>query len=319
MTTIASAAPKATSTGPPGGGDTPRKGAGRGNAVGQARWIPYAFLIPGLAFLGVFFLWPAWTAIQLAFYRYDVVTPPVYVGLDNFSTAFSSSDFWQALTNSVLFLVMYLPLVVFLPLLLAVLVNSKIRAVSSFRLLYYLPVVTPMVAIAIAWSYVFHPRGGLNWALLELGVIDEPIQFLLDPTWSLPAVVAVEAWHGLGYFMVIYLAGLQAIPQDLYSAASLDGAGWWRQLTSITMPLIRPYLAVCLVLGGVFSMQAFASIYVLTGGGPQGASSTLGFYIWTEAFQRFNFGYASAVGLILWALLLTFAAVSHRLSRGEAE
>ncbi|RIQ18989.1 carbohydrate ABC transporter permease [Jiangella rhizosphaerae] len=318
MTTIASAAPTATSPVPAPSDGPARRGPARGNAVGQARWIPYAFLIPGLAFLGVFFAWPAFTAIQLAFYRYDVVSPPEFIGLDNFATAFTSPDFWQALRNSALFLLMYLPLVVFLPLLLAVLVNAKIRAVSTFRLLYYLPVVTPMVAIAIAWSYVFHPRGGLNWALLELGVVDEPIQFLLDSTWALPAVVAVEVWHGLGYFMVIYLAGLQAIPQDLYAAAALDGAGWWRQLTSITMPLIRPYFAVCLVLGGVFSMQAFASIYVLTGGGPQGGSSTLGFYIWSEAFQRFNFGYASAVGLILWALLLTFAAVSHRLSRGDA-
>lgn len=291
--------------------------AAPGNTVGHRWWVPYAFLAPCLAFFAIFFAWPAWTAIQLAFYEYDVVSAPTFVGLDNFRQLMDSPDFWQAFGNSLKFLALYLPLVVVLPLLLAVLVNSKLRGISIFRLAYYLPVITSMVAIAIAWSFIFHPRGGLNWALLELGIIDEPMHFLIDPTWALPAIVVVEAWHGLGYFMMIYLAGLQSIPQEVYDAAEIDGASWWRRLIHITIPLVRPYTAVCLVLGGIMAMQAFASIYVLTRGGPQGSTTTLGFYIWSEAFEYKHFGYASAVGLVLWAFLVIFAIVNFKLTRGK--
>jgi putative chitobiose transport system permease protein len=280
-------------------------------------WVPYAFLLPGLAFFAVFFVWPALIAVQIAFFHYDVVSPPAFVGIDNFRALVASGEFWQAFWNSVKFLALFLPLVMVVPLLLALVVNTRLRGIRVFRLVYYLPVITSMVAIAIAWAFVFHPRGILNWALVSLGLIDQPIQFLLDPNWALPAVVAVEAWQGAGYFMMIYLAGLQSIPHELHEAAQLDGAGWWRRFAHLTVPLIRPYAAVCLVLGGIMAMQSFASIYVMTRGGPQGASTTLGFYIWSEAFEHFNFGYASAVGLVLWAILVVFALGNYRLTRGE--
>lgn len=280
-------------------------------------WVPYAFLLPGLAFFAVFFVWPALIAVQVAFLHYDVVSPPRFVGLDNFAELATNPEFWQAFWNSVKFLALFLPLVMVVPLLLALAVNTKLRGIRVFRLVYYLPVITSMVAIAIAWAFVFHPRGILNWALVELGLVDQPIQFLLDPAWALPAVVVVEAWQSAGYFMMIYLAGLQSIPYELHEAAQLDGAGWWRRFAHVTVPLIRPYAAVCLVLGGISAMQSFASIFVMTRGGPQGASTTLGFYIWSEAFEDFNFGYASAVGLVLWVILVLFALGNYRLTRGE--
>jgi putative chitobiose transport system permease protein len=130
-------------------------------------------------------------------------------------------------------------------------------------------------------------------------------------------VVLVEAWQFMGYFMMIYLAGLQSIPSDLYEAAAIDGAGAWTRFRRITVPLIRPYAAVCGVFGGILATQSFASIYVLTGGGPQGASTTLGYYIWSRAFEHFDFGYASAVGLVLWLFLVAFALVQYRLTRGK--
>ena len=295
-----------------------RPGGGRRRGAGGPRWwVAYLFLAPGLAFFGVFYAWPAVTAAQLAFYDYDIVSPPRFVGTGNFERLAASPEFWQAFGNSLLFLAMFLPLVVVLPLFLAVAVNRRLRGIGAFRLVYYLPVVTSMVAIAIAWSFVFHPKGALNWLLLELGVIDTPIQFLLDGHWALPAVVVVEAWQYTGYFMMIYLAGLQSIPAGLYEAAALDGAGAWARFRRITVPLIRPYAAVCCVLGGILATQSFASIYVLTRGGPQGATTTLGFYIWSRAFEHFDFGYASAVGLVLWAFLVCFALVQYRLTRGE--
>lgn len=295
-----------------------RPGGGRRPGAGEPKWwVAYLFLAPGLVFFCLFFAWPALTAAQLAFFDYDVVTPPRFAGTDNFERLAASPEFWQAFANTVLFLVLFLPLVVVLPLLLAVLVNRRVRGIAAFRLAYYLPVVTSMVAIAIAWSFVFHPRGALNWLLLRLGVLDAPIQFLLDGRWALPAVVLVEAWQNMGYFMMIYLAGLQSISGDLYEAAALDGAGSWTRFRLVTVPLIRPYAAVCCVLGGIFATQSFASIYVLTRGGPQGATTTLGFYIWSRAFEHFDFGYASAVGLFLWIFLAGWALVQYRLTRGE--
>jgi putative chitobiose transport system permease protein len=296
-----------------------RPGGGRRHGPGEPSWwVAYVFLIPGFLFFGVFFLWPAITAVQLSFYDYDVVHSPVFVGMANFERLAASPEFWRAFGNSLLFLAMFLPMVVVLPLLLAVLVNRKLRGIGVFRLIYYLPVVTSMVAIAIAWSFVFHPNGVLNWVLLQLGVIDTPIQFLLDGTWALPSVVLVEAWQYTGYFMMIYLAGLQSIPSDLYEAAALDGAGAWGRFRRITVPLIRPYAAVCSVLGGIIATQSFASIYVLTRGGPPpGETTTLGFYIWSRAFEHHDFGYASAVGLVLWIFLIGFALVQYRLTRGE--
>lgn len=288
---------------------------GRGSA-GPKWWVPWLFLVPGLGFIGVFFAWPAVIAAQLAFYDYDVVSPPRFVGADNFVRMAHSAEFWQAFGNSLLFLAMFLPLVVVVPLLLAIVVNRRLRGIGAFRLAYYLPVVTSMVAIAIAWSFLFHPKGALNWLLLELGVIDTPIQFLLDRHWALPAVVLVEAWQYAGYFMMIYLAGLQSIPGELYEAAALDGAGAWSRFRRITVPLVRPYAAVCCVLAGILATQSFASTYVLTRGGPQGATTTLGYYIWSRAFEHFDFGYASAVGLVLWAFLLIYALVQYRLTRG---
>ncbi|MER7332778.1 MULTISPECIES: sugar ABC transporter permease [unclassified Micromonospora] len=282
------------------------------------RVTPYLFLLPALALLAVFFVWPAITAVQLAFYDYRVVSPAEFVGLDNFVRMGDDPRFWTALANSGLFLVGMLPILVVVPLFLAVLVNLPLRGIKMFRLVYYLPVVTSMVAVAIAWNYVYHQRGMLNWLLSSIGLLDQPVQYLLEPGWALPALVLVESWKSLGYYMMIYLAGLQSIPRDLYESASVDGAGPWRRLRSITVPLLRPYIAVVTVLAALDSMQVFTSVFVMTQGGPQDATLTLGYYLYDEAFRHFNMGYASAMGLVLWAILVVLSLVSYRLTRGKA-
>ncbi|SCL26614.1 carbohydrate ABC transporter membrane protein 1, CUT1 family [Micromonospora rhizosphaerae] len=292
---------------------------GRNRRVRQ-HWgaTPYLFLLPALTLLGVFFVWPAVTAVQLAFYDYRVVSPAEFVGLGNFSHMLGDDRFYTALTNSGLFLIGMLPILVVIPLLLAVLVNLPLRGIKVFRLVYYLPVVTSMVAVAIAWNYVYHQRGILNWLLNTLGLLDQPVQYLLDPGWALPALVLVESWKSLGYYMMIYLAGLQSVPRELYEAAAVDGAGPWRRLSSITVPMLRPYIAVVMVLAALDSMQVFTSVFVMTQGGPQDGTLTLGYYIYDAAFRHFNMGYASAMGLVLWAILVVFSLVSYRLTRGKA-
>ncbi|TMR99723.1 carbohydrate ABC transporter permease [Nonomuraea basaltis] len=284
---------------------------------GQRWHTPYLFAIPALILFGVFFAWPAVTAIQLSFLEYDVVSPPVFVGVDNFVRLVGDGRFWTALLNSVLFLAGMFPLLVVVPLLLAVLVNQKLPGIRTFRMIYYLPVVTSMVAVGVAWEYVFHQQGVLNWMLTGAGLLDEPIQYLLDPFWALPAVILIEGWKSMGFYMMIYLAGLQTIPANLYEAAKVDGAMAFHRLRHITVPLMVPYIAVAVTVEMLDAMQAFTSIYVMTRGGPQDATLTLGYYIWSAAFEHYEMGYASAMGIVLWVLMIVMAVLNHRITRGR--
>lgn len=286
-------------------------------AVGGRWYTPWVFLVPGLGLFGVFFVWPAVTAIQLAFYRYDIVSPPRFIGGGNFAHLLEDPRFWTSLKNSLFLLVGLLPMSLVIPLLLAILVNQKLRFIQAYRLIYYLPVVTSMVAVAVAWNYVFHQQGVVNWVLTGFGILDEPIQYLLDPGWALFALTIVEGWKGMGTYMMIYLAGLQAIPSDLYEAARVDGANAWQRLRSVTIPLIVPYFAVALTIEVMDAMQVFTSVYVMTKGGPQDHTLTLGYYIWSAAFEQYDMGYASAMGLVLWALLIFFALLNYRLTKGR--
>ncbi|TDD23524.1 carbohydrate ABC transporter permease [Nonomuraea diastatica] len=288
-----------------------------GRIPGQRWYTPYLFVIPALVLFGVFFAWPAITAIQLSFLEYDVVSQPVFVGVENFTRIAGDGRFWTALLNSLLFLVGMFPLLVVVPLLLAVLVNQKLPGIRTFRMLYYLPVVTSMVAVGVAWEYVFHQQGVLNWILTGAGLLDQPIQYLLDPVWALPALVLVEGWKSMGFYMMIYLAGLQTIPTNLYEAAKVDGATAWHRLRHITVPLMVPYIAVAVTVEMLDAMQAFTSIYVMTKGGPQDATLTLGYYIWSAAFEHYEMGYASAMGLVLWVLMIAMAVLNYRLTRGR--
>ncbi|TDC01227.1 sugar ABC transporter permease [Nonomuraea longispora] len=288
-----------------------------GRIPGQRWYTPYLFVIPALVLFGVFFAWPAVTAIQLSFLEYDVVSQPVYIGMENFTRIVGDGRFWTALLNSLLFLVGMFPLLVVVPLLLAVLVNQRLPGIRTFRMLYYLPVVTSMVAVGVAWEYVFHQQGVLNWILTAAGLLDQPIQYLLDPFWALPALVLVEGWKSMGFYMMIYLAGLQTIPTNLYEAAKVDGATAWHRLRHITVPLMVPYIAVAVTVEMLDAMQAFTSIYVMTRGGPQDATLTLGYYIWSAAFEHYEMGYASAMGLVLWVLMIAMAVLNYRLTRGR--
>lgn len=289
-----------------------------GRIPGQRWYTPYLFSLPALVLFAIFFAWPAFTAVQLSFFDFDGVSPPVFAGLDNFVRIAGDEQFWRALRNSLVFLVGLFPLLVVLPLLLAVLINQKLPGIKTFRMIYYLPVVTSMVAVAVAWEYVFHQQGVLNWMLTGMGILDEPVQWLLDPFWALPALILVEGWKSMGVYMMIYLAGLQTIPTNLYEAARVDGANAWHRLRHITVPLIVPYIAVTITMAMLDAMQAFTTVFVMTKGGPQDATLMLGYYIWSQAFEKYDMGYASAVGLVLWVLLVVMALANYRLTKGRA-
>ena len=286
--------------------------AGRAN---HRPWLPYAFLLPGLLLFAVFFAWPAATAIRLSFYSYDVVSPARFVGLDNFQRLLTDERFHTALGNSALYLVGMIPFAVIIPMWLAVLVNQKVRGIQAFRVMYYLPAISSMVAVGVAWRYIFHQQGVLNWLLLEAGIIDQPIQYLLSGTWALPSLVVVEGWKMLGFFMMIYLAGLQSIPAEIFEAARVDGAGPIRRMWHLTIPLLLPYTAVTLTLGMLDALRVFESVYVMTRGGPQDSTVSLGYLAWSTAFERYQLGYASAIGLVMLVLMVGLAVLNQRVTR----
>lgn len=301
-----------------GDGPRARPGGQRRRGIRTNKWwVPYLFVLPIMTLFCVFFVWPAVLAIQLSFYDYSIIKPTVWVGFDNFARMVADTRFWRAALNSLIYLIGLIPLTVVIPLVLAVLVNQKLRAMGAFRFLYYLPVVTSMVAVAIAWRYVFHDAGVINWLLQSVGLIDQPIQFLLDKQWALPALIVIEGWKSMGTYMLIYLAGLQAIPSDLFEAARVDGASTTQRFFHITVPLMIPYVAVTMVLVMQGATQVFTSVFVLTKGGPADSTMSLGYYIWSLAFQRFEMGYASAISMVLWVVLVALAILNYRVTRAR--
>jgi putative chitobiose transport system permease protein len=293
----------------------PRRSRWRGAANRPPFWSPWVFMLPGLVLFAIFFVWPAAQALQLAFYKYDGISTPVMVGFDNFERMLDDPRFHEAFVNSFLFLLGMIPLAVIAPLVLAVIVNQKIRGIRLFRLAIVMPVVVSMVAVAVTWKYVLDAEGVLSWIVTGLGIADEPNSWLLDSTWALVCLIVIEGWKSMGIYMMIYLAGLQAIPADLYEAAQIDGAGAWHRLTKITFPLMIPYLAVTSTMAMLDAMQVFTSVYVMTRGGPQDSTMTMGYYVWSKAFEDYEFGYASAIALVLWAIMIMLAVVNYQLTK----
>lgn len=287
-------------------------------SIVTTRWfVPYLFLLPSVILFALFYAWPLVTTIQMSFYKYNVVSPARFTGLSNFKQMIHDPLFWHSVENSLLYTLGAIPFGVILPLLLAILVNRRMRGMGAFRLIYYLPVVMMTVSVSIAWQFVFNRQGALNWLLSALGLMNQPVDWLLDPRFALWALVVVAGWQNMGYYMMIFLAGLQSIPSELYDAASVDGCNGWRRLRYITVPLIRPYIAVCLILTCLGAMQTFTTIYVMTRGGPDNSTTSLGYYIWQQAFQNFNIGYANAMGIAFWVVLIVISIINFRLTARE--
>lgn len=282
----------------------------------QRRLTPYLFLLPALIVLGLTVFYPAWQAFALSFTQYDLdlTQAPQWVGLKNFQRLWQDRVFWQSLGNSALYLLGVVPILVILPLILAVLVNQKLRGMAGFRAAFYTPVIISMVVAGIAWRALYASDGVLNQALRWLG-LTEGIPWLTSPQWALGSVMAVTVWKGLGYYMVIYLAGLQSIPADLYEAAALDGAGGWERHWYITVPLMRPYLLLVGVISSISALKVFEEVYIMTQGGPLNHTKTVVYYLYELAFQNLDLNYAAAVGLALFAVIFLFSLANLKLSR----
>lgn len=273
---------------------------------GMGQITPWLFLLPSILILGTFLVYPIVEAFKWSFLDYKIIAGTgEFVGLENFKEIFTDKYFWNALTNTLVFLVIVLPLNVFLPMILAVLVNQQIRGAGTFRVLYYLPVITPMVVAALMWKMLYSQNGIIADLLLKIGIFDSPTNLLVQSSTALAAVSAITVWKGLGYYMIIYLAGLQSIPKDVYESADIDGASVWQQFTRITIPMLTPSITLVSVMTIIAGMKVFEEIALTTGGGPAGATTTLVMYIYAK-FNSLDVSIASAAGLVL--LLMAIAA-----------
>jgi multiple sugar transport system permease protein len=281
----------------------------------------YVFLLPGLLIFSVFTLAALLFAFYLTFHRWSIIEPDKpFVGLTNYSDMVHDQRFAESVLNTIYFGGASVPLSMAIGLLLALLLNLPLRFRSVFRTAFYLPVVTPFVVSAILWKWLYNGDHGLfNYYLLKGHLIDQPLLWLSDKNLAMPAVILMSVWAGVGFSMVVYLAGLQSIPEELYESARLDGAGALRRLRYITIPMLRPTTLFLLVMGIISSLQVFTQIFVMTSGGPVNKTTTMVYYMYLWAFKYYDMGYASTLAFALFAMLLVFTGIQLRLARRGAD
>jgi multiple sugar transport system permease protein len=273
-----------------------------------------AFIAPGLVPLALFTLGPLLASVGISFLKWDLLRPPKLVGLDNYLGLLGSRDFRDALWHTLGFLVGYIPIVTAGGLVLALALHRPLRGSTLFRSAYFLPVVSSWVVVALMWRWLLSPENGLVNYLLSLVGIHGP-GWWADPAWAMPSVVLATAWKDLGFVMVLLLAGLQAIPDVYYEAAEVDGAGRWARFRHVTLPLLSPTLFFVLVISLINGFQVFDQVWVMTGGGPAGATSVVVERVYTYAFRYGQMGTASAMSWVLVAIILAVTLVQFRLQR----
>jgi putative chitobiose transport system permease protein len=281
---------------------------------------PYLFLTPALLIIAVFVLYPILAVVYYSFTDYDIVTAPKWVGLANYQHLLHDPTFYQALQHSLIYLIVT-PTLIILSILLAIAVNRNLPGIQVFRALYYLPAVSGSIAVGITWRWLFDTQGGLlNGMLIWLGVLKEPVQWLSEPAFTLPIAMLLTIWMGVGYYMVIFLAGLQNIPEELYDAAMIDGCNDLQKHWYVSLPGLRPQITFVAVISSLAALKVFDEIYVLTlrSGGILDSGVTMVFMLWREAFRLSHAGYASAIALVLLAITLVFSIMNIRLQERDA-
>lgn len=269
------------------------------------RLTPYLFLLPAILVLALTVFWPALHAFYLSFTQYNITELPSWIGWQNYQRLFADQIFWQTLGNTLLYLICVVPILVIAPLGLAILVNRKLLGMYGFRAAYYVPVVISMVVAGLAWKWLYAENGLLNQLIHLLGW--PPIPWLTDKYLAIFSVMLVTIWKGLGYYMVVYLAGLQSIPAEIYEAAAIDGSEGLRQHWDITLPLMRPYLVLVSVISAISATKVFEEVYIMTQGGPRNSSKTIVYYVYEQAFQELEISYACTIGLALFLVILVLS------------
>lgn len=285
---------------------------------GRIDWKPYLYVLPALVLYAMFLVYPFVDTFILSFHQVvDIGGQNKWVGLDNYVAVLTDPLFWQSAKNTLIFSIGMVAIPLVLGLGLAMTINNGIQGGSLFRSLLFVPVVVPIVVAGIVFTWILGSEGLLNWVLLELGVVQESVRFLNSSALSLPSVMLMVIWKRTGYYMVILLAGLQGIPEDVYEAARILGKSRWQMFRHVTVPLLKPAILITLVIGIIDSIKAFAHVYVMTGGGPSHSSEILSTYFYKIAFDYFQFGKGAAYGFILFGMALALSLVVIRLSGGS--
>jgi len=284
------------------------------------KFTPWLFLAPALVLIGAFVLYPILSVVYYSFTDYSISTPPEWIGLANYQKLVGDPTFWLALTHSIVYLLVT-PILIVLSIGLAIIVNRHLRGIHVFRALYYVPAVAGTIAIGISWRWLFDTNGFINSVLLSLGLIDEKIQWLSEPAATLPIAMLLTIWAGVGYYSVIFLAGLQNIPEELYDAARIDGCNDFQKHRYISVPGLRPQIVFVFVISSLAALKVFDEIYVLTNktGGVLDSGTTIVFYLWEQAFRLTHAGYASAIAIVLLFVTLAFSIVNVRILERRAE
>lgn len=286
--------------------------------VGDKGWrkgrVVLLFLLPNLLGFLFFSLGPVLASLGLSLYSWDLLSTPVFVGLANFRALLTDPDFWAALQHTFTFIIGYIPLVTALGLGIALALNQPLKGLAFYRTAFFLPVVSSWVAVALIWKWLFNPVYGVVNYLLSLVGITGPA-WLFDEHWAMPAIILASVWKDLGFVAVLYLAGLQGIPDDYYEAASLDGATPWQKFWRLTVPLLTPTTFFVLIISLINSFQVFDQVFIMTGGGPAGATTVLVEQIYNHAFRYGKMGYASAMSWALFALVFAATLIQMRFQR----
>ncbi|MBU1634105.1 sugar ABC transporter permease [bacterium] len=279
-------------------------------------WDSMLFLSPSLVVFTVFIFIPIAMAFYLSLMKWDLLTADrQFVGLKNYIYYLTNPFFYKVLLNTVYFAAAHIPLDLIITLGLALLLNQKLKGLSFYRTIYFIPVISSMVAVSAVWIWIYEPEsGGLaNYVLGLFGI--SPLGWLHDPHWAMPAIILVSVWKGLGYNIVIFLAGLQNIPDIYYEAARIDGANAWQQFRRVTLPLLSPITYFVILMGIINSFKVFTQIEVMTPeGGPLNSTTVLNLYLYQEAFHKYRFGRASALAFIMFAIILIITKIQRSVS-----
>ena len=274
----------------------------------------YVFLLPNLIGFIVFMLFPILFAFYIMLTDWSLAKEPEFIGLKNFDTMVNDRLFWKSLGNSFYYTFVAVPTGIFIAFWLALALNRKMRGIIFFRTVYFLPQITLTVAAATIWRWIYQPEIGMINHILEIFGINGP-KWIHDTKWAMPSVIIMSNWQGIGFAMLILLAGLQGIPEEFYEAAAIDGASGWQRMRYVTLPMLSPAIFFVVVTSLIGAFQSFDQFYVLTEGGPAHATTPLTLYIFQNAFRFFKMGYGAALAAVLFVIILIITIVQWHLAR----
>jgi len=292
--------------------------------LNEQKWS-LLFVAPAILLFVIFVLGPLVASFYWSFTDYNAIHAPKWVGLDNYRNIFfHDSRFWKSIRNTIFYTVGVIPTGVALSLMLAIAVDQQIRFKNFFRIIYFIPSVTSIIALSVIWKWMFagEKYGLINYFLMQIGL--KPVDWLMSPVWTLPAIMIMSIWAGIGYNMILFLAGLQTIPTTVYEAADIDGANMWEKFWRITLPLLKPTMVFVVIMGLITSFQVFESIYIMTEaefgiGGVLDSALTVVAYLYDMGFRKFQMGYASALGYIVFAVVFTITIINIKFVRTRVE